>query len=103
VAGCVEALELDRTPDPDHIAAPQAPVDAADTRRGARVRQHPRAGRIPESRVAAGVILVLVSVEDLGDLPAVALRRIETQPPLERIDGERLAALGAGDEIVEVA
>src|SRR5204862_84116 len=56
-----------------------------------------------QTGVAAGVVGVLVGVADLRDLPAALARRLQAQPPLERIDGERLAALGTGDQIVEVA
>src|SRR5580658_7608263 len=55
-----------------------------------------------QSRVAAGVLEVLVRVQDLGDLPAALARGCQAQLPLQRIHGERLAALRAGNEIVKI-
>ena len=53
--------------------------------------------------VAAGVVAVLVRVEDLGDLPALRLGGGETFPVVERVDRQRLAGLAAGDEVIEIA
>jgi hypothetical protein len=49
------------------------------------------------------VVTVLVGVQDLGDAPSLLLCRGEAFLVVERIDRERLAALGASDEVVEVA
>ncbi len=103
VAGGVEAFELGAAADPDDVALGEAAIHAADARGGGGVRRDLRPGGRLEAGVAAGVVAVLVGVEDLRDLPAAFARRIKTQLPLERIDRERLAGLRAGDEIVEVA
>src|SRR5580658_16327 len=65
--------------------------------------QHPGMGRRDQAGIAAGVVAVLVSVQDLGDGPALRTRRGLAQAPLQRIDRQRLAGLRAGDEIVEIA
>src|SRR5579864_5129897 len=88
----VQALELDAAPDTDEVALRESPVHAADAVRGAGVRQDLRAGCGLEALVSAGVILVLVCVDDLRDLPAAPLRGGKAQLPLERIDRQRLSA-----------
>ena len=98
----VEAFELHGTPDLDDVPPGEAPIHAADARRGGRVRGYLRVGCGPQAGIAAGVVGVLVRVENLRDLPAALARRLQAQPPLERIDGERLAGLGAGDQIVKI-
>src|SRR5262249_24882292 len=96
-------FELDRAAHLDHIAPGETPVDSTDARGGAGMRQHLRLGRALEAGIAAGVIVVLVGVENLGDLPAVALCRSQAHAPLERVDGKGLAGLRTGDQIVKVA
>ena len=44
-----------------------------------------------------------MGVEDLGDRPALGLRRREAFLVIERIDRQRLAGFGAGDKVVEIA
>jgi hypothetical protein len=58
------------------------------------VRDHLGAGRGDDRRIAAGVVVVLVGVEDLRDLPALDAGRVQALLVVERIDRERLAALG---------
>src|SRR5579864_5952537 len=98
----VQALELDAAPDTDEVALRESPIHAADAARGAGVRQDLRAGCGLEALVSAGVILVLVCVDDLRDLPAVTLRGGKAQLPLERIDRQRLSGLGTGDQIMKI-
>ncbi len=94
--------KLDAFADLDHVARGQPAVDAGDAVLRLRVRQKLGAGRRHHLRVAAGMVAVLVRVEDLRDGPAFGLRRGKAFLVVERIDRERLAGLGAGDEIVEV-
>ena len=101
--GRVHAFELDRLADLDHVARLHAAIDAGDARAGAVVRDDLRAGRGDHRRVAAGVVVVLVGVEDLRDLPALDARRVQALLVVERIDRQRLAGLGAGDQVVVVA
>ena len=54
-------------------------------------------------RVAAGVVAVLVRVEDLRDFQPAAFAAREALLMVQRIDRQRLAGFGAGDQIVEVA
>ena len=70
---------------------------------GVVVRDHLGAGRRDHGRVAAGVVVVLVGVEDLRDLPALVLGRGQALLVVQRIDRQRLAGLGAGDQVVVVA
>src|SRR5579875_1700569 len=66
----VETFELHRPPDAHDIALAEPAVDAADAACRGGMRQDPGSGRADQTRVAARMIAMLVSVEDLGDLPA---------------------------------
>ncbi len=79
-------------------AASPAPVSA-----GAVMRDQPGAGGRDHRGVAAGVVAVLVGVENLGDLPALGLGGRETFLMIQGIDGKRFAGVGAGNQIVEIA
>ena len=45
-------------------------------------------------RVAAGMVAVLVRVQDLRDVPAFVLGGVQALLVIQRIDGERLAGFG---------
>jgi hypothetical protein len=47
--------------------------------------------------------MVFMGVEDLRDLPAAHARRVQAFLVVQRVDGQSLASLGAGDQVVEVA
>ena len=87
----------------DHVTGRKPSVDAVDARPGVLVREQLGTGRRDHRAVAAGVIAVFVRVEDLRDLPALRLRARETLLVIERIHRQRFAAVGADDQIVEVA
>ena len=70
VAGRVERLELDGLADADDVARAQSPRHVRDLVLARSVRQDARAGLATSGVVAAGVVAVLVGVEDLRDLPA---------------------------------
>src|SRR4030095_13844581 len=99
----VHAFELDGLADLDHVAGLHAAIHAGDARAGTVVRDHLGAGRRDDGRVAAGVVVVLVRVEDLRDLPALGLGGSQALLVVQGIDGEGLAALGASDPAVVVA
>ena len=92
-----------RLADLDHVAGLDAAIHAGDARAGAVVRDHLGAGGSDHGRIAAGVVVVLVRVENLRDLPALRLGGGQALAVVQRIDRERLAALGAGDQVVVVA
>ena len=103
VAGRVETAQLHGAADANDVARGETAVDAADAARRSRMREQLRSGRADEARIAAGVIAVLVRIQNLPDLPAARLRGRETPPPVEGIHRKGFARLGAGDEIVEIA
>src|SRR5690606_24948499 len=78
-------------------------VDAFDAAARLVVRDHLRAGCRYDRGVSAGVVEVLVRVQDLRDLPAALLRGGEALRVVERVDRQRLARLRACDQVVEVA
>jgi len=67
------------------------------------MRRQLGAGRRDNLLVTAGMVVVLVSVEDLGDVPALCLGGGQTFLMVERIDRQRLAGFSAGHQIIEVA
>ena len=103
VAWRIETLEFDAAADADDVALAHRPVERAQLRPCACMRQHPRAGGRAQPVVAADMVAVLVGVEDVGDGPAVAQSGGVYRLPVEGVDRHGLAGLPAGDEIVEVA
>src|SRR5205823_7166267 len=70
---------------------------------GIGMRQYRGFGRRDHLLIAAGVIAVLVGVEDLSDVPPLRLGGGEAFLVVQRIDRQRLAGLGAGDQVIEIA
>jgi len=67
------------------------------------VGDHPGAGGGHDGRVAAGVVVVFVGVEQLRDLPAAHFGGLQAFLVVQRVDGQRFAGFGAGDQVVVVA
>jgi hypothetical protein len=67
------------------------------------MRQDPGAGLPDHCLVSARMVAVFVRVQDLGDIPALFLRRIEALLMIQGVDGQGLAGVAAGDEVVEIA
>jgi hypothetical protein len=61
------------------------------------VREDLRAGLLRDRFVTAGVIAMLVSVQDLRDIPAGVFRRLQALLRIERVDRQRLARFAARD------
>ena len=103
VAGRVHAFELDGLADLDHVAGLDAAIHAGNARAGTVMRDHLGPGRGDDGRIAAGMVVVLVRVENLRDLPALRLGGGQAFLVVQGVDRERLAALGACDQVVVVA
>ena len=103
VAGCIQGFELHGFADLDDVARREPARHTRNAVLGRMVREHRRPGFVHDGLVAVNVVVVLVGVEDLGDLPAGFFGRIEALFTVQRVDGQRLAGLGAGDEVVEIA
>lgn len=99
----VEALELHALSDADPITLAESPIKMCQPARGPGVRQHSRSGGRPQRLVAADVIAMLVGVQDMREGPAARADPLEAGLPVQRVDRQRLAALLAGDQIVEIA
>jgi hypothetical protein len=99
----VERLQLDALADLDRVAGGEPAIDSRDALRRIPMRQQPGAGGRDHGAIAAGMVAVLVRVQDLGDLPTVLLRRGQTLLVIQGIDRQRLARVRADDEVVEVA
>ena len=102
VTGGVERFEFDAGANLNHIARAQAAIESGNAVLGIGVGENLGAGGSHYRAVATRVIVMLVGVQHLGDTPAARGRRRETLGVVERIDGQRLAGLPAGDEIVEI-
>jgi hypothetical protein len=103
VARRVQALKLHRLADLDHVTRLDAAIHARDLAAGLVVRDQLGARGLDHRRVAAGVVVMLVRVEDLRDAPAVLLGRGQALAVIERVDRQRLAAVGTRDQVVVVA
>ena len=103
VARRVETLELHRLADLDHVAGLHAAIDTRNLAAGLVVRDQLGAGGLHHRGVAAGMVVVLVRVEDLRDAPAVLLGCGQALAVVERVDRQRLAGVGTGDQVIEVA
>lgn len=103
VAGGVEDFKLHRSADADHVAGGKPGIHAADFIGGARMGQNFGAGRRHHAVVTADMVVMVMGVQNLGDLPALFLGGGQALVILQRIDGQRLAAIRAGDQIIEIA
>ena len=103
VAGRVQALQLNGIADFDHVARFDATVHTRNLAGGLVVRNDFGACRGHHRCVAAGVVVVLVGIEDLCDLPALDFGGVQGFHGIQRVDGQRLTGLWASDEIVVIA
>ena len=103
VSGRVQAFELDGLADVDDIAGAHAAVHVRDALTGVLVGNDLGTGRPDHALVAARMVPVLVGVQDLSDMPALVTGNGEAFLVLEGVDGQRLARLGAGDQVIEIA
>ena len=102
VAGCIQGFELHGFADFDDVARREPARHTRNAVLGRVVREHRRPGFVHDGLVAVDVVVVLVGVEDLGDLPAGFFGRIQAFLAVQRVDGQRFAGLGAGDQVVEI-
>src|SRR5437762_3549036 len=98
----VEAFQFDGLADLDDVTGLEAAVDALDLVLGAGMRQQFGVRRADDLIVAAGMVAVMVRVQHLRDALALCLRGGEAFLVVERIDRERLAGFGAGDQVIEI-
>src|SRR5256885_1992574 len=98
----VEAFQFDGLADLDDVTGLEAAVNALDLVLGAGMRQQFGVRRADDLIVAAGMVAVMVRVQHLRDAPALCLRGGEAFLVVERIDRERLAGFGAGDQVIEI-
>ena len=103
MSGRIEAFQIDRIAHLDDVAGGNAGVNIRNYTARFFVRNEFRARRANNTLVAAYMVEMIVSVEDLRNRPAAILGNSEAFPYVERIDGEGLAGLGAGNQVVEVA
>jgi hypothetical protein len=99
----VQAFELDGLAYLDHVAGAQSAAHLRDPVLGIDVRQHRGFGRRDHLLVSAGMVTMLVRIEDLGDGPALRLGGGEALLVVQRVDRQCLASLAAGDQIIEIA
>ena len=103
VARCIKTFQFHCLAHLDDVAGAHAAVNIGYSIEGVMVCDQRRAGGTDNAFVATGVIAVFVRIQDLRDRPAAFGSRRQAFLEVEWIDCERLAAFGAGDQVVEVA
>ena len=98
----IQRLQFHRLADLDDIAGGQGPVYPHDSIPGVLMRQQLRARGGYHGRIAADVVVVLMGVQHLGDFPTPVLGVVQAHVVSQRVDGQRLAAIRTGNEIIEV-
>ena len=99
----IQAFELDRLAHSDHVAGTQPAIHLWDLVLRIGMRQELGSGRRDHLLVAAGVVAMLMGVEDLPDGPALRFGGGQALLMIEWIDRQRLAGFLASDQIIEVA
>ncbi len=103
VSGRVHGKEFHRTAHLNHITGIQAHIHVVDLVLGVLVRDERSPGGRHHGPVAPGMVAMLVSVEDLGDLPAIGLGPSQALLVIQRVYGHGFAAFRTDDEIVEIS
>ena len=103
VAGCIEALELDRFSHLYDVPGADALIDVVNAVARISMSEQCGPGCLDQSLVAARMVAMFMGVKNLGNRPAVLARDIETLRVVEGIDGQGLTGLRARDEVIEVA
>ena len=67
------------------------------------MRQHLGTRGGHHSIIAASMVMVLMGVENLGDVPSRFFGSLQTLLTVQGIDGQRFTGLRTGNEIVEIA
>ena len=99
----VQAFQLDGLANLDDISSLHAAVHAGNFPGSFVMRDDLGTGCRHHRGVATGVVMVLMRVEDLGDLPAFSLGCSQAFLVVQRVYSQRLARVGAGNQVVEVA
>jgi hypothetical protein len=61
------------------------------------------AGCRHHGRVAANVVMVLMGVENLGDLPAIGFGCAKAFFMVQRVNGQGFTGVRAGNQVIEIA
>ena len=99
----IEAFEFDSLADLDYVASSNTAVHVGNTPARVLVRNKSGTCRRHDAFVAAGVIAMLVCVEDLRDGPTSIFCDRQALVEVEGIDRERVSGLRAGNQVIEVA
>ena len=103
VAGRVQTLQLHRFAHADDVPRLHAPINTRNFSTCFVMRDQLGTGGGNHLRVAAGVIMVLMGVEHLGDLPAAHLGSGQGFLMVQRVYRQGLARFRAGHQVVEIA
>ena len=103
VTGRVQRLELDSLADLDDIPGTEPARHARDLVLRVLVREDLGAGLRNHRIVPAGVVAMLVRVQDLRDGPALILRSLQALLVVQRVDRQGLTGLRADDQVIEVS
>ncbi len=103
VAGGVHGFKLHRFTQLDDVTRQQAAKHARNSPCRFGVCQHLGASGIYHRLVATNVVVVLMGVEYLGDIPALLLGDFQALGAVQRVYGQGLASLRAGNEVIEIS
>ena len=99
----IERDKLNAAPDFHDVPGFQPDIHAVNFRSSILMREDLSACRIDHCRVAAGMIAMLVRVENLGNLPSTITRPRKAFLVIQRVDGKRFSSVIAGQHIIEIA
>jgi len=99
----VQNLQLHGFADFNYIAGSQASVDAWYCVSGVLMGHQLRIGGRDHGPIAARVIAVLVSIQDLRDLPPLVFSSCQTFAVIQGVDSQSFTAICAYDQIIEIA
>ena len=102
VAGGVQGLQLHRFAHLDDVTRQQAAKHARNSPCRFGVCQHFGTGGVHHRLVAANMVVVLMGVEYLGDAPTLVFGYFQALGAVQRVYGQGLAGLRAGNKVVEV-
>ena len=103
MARCIQAFKFYRFADFDDVASLHATRHARNLAAGLVVRDDLSTGGRCHRCIAAGMVMVFVGIENLGNLPAFDLGRIQGFFMIQRINSQRFSGLWANDQVIEIA
>jgi hypothetical protein len=103
VARRIHTLQLDGPTNADDVTFLQTTINPPDARCSISVCQYLRARLSNEPGIATGVIEMLMSIQNLGDFPALGPGLVQHELPFQGIHCECFAGLRTRNQVVVIA